>query len=98
VFLRGAPHLAVAHEPVQTGSSPINATIAASYFDLAAPVLGIGTCWAGLFQMVAAGSPELASLINLPAGHAIGGALMFGYPEYKSFRAPGRKASRVQWL
>lgn len=98
IFLRRAPHLAVAHQPVQRGMVPIDAVIAASYFDVAAPALGIGTCWAGLFQMAASATGEIHHLLNIPEGYAIGGALMFGYPRYQISGIPVRNESKVLWM
>lgn len=95
LILRGTPHLAVAHEPADRGS--INGVIAASYFEVTAPTLGIGTCWAGLFQMASA-SDELKKVLRLPAGHTVSGALMFGYPEYKTYKIPKRNAPKVLWM
>lgn len=97
-ILRNAPHLAVVHGPMQGPLGPTDGVIAATYFEVAAPAFGIGTCWAGLFQIASLVSPEFKAGLELPPGHSVAGALMFGYPEYKPSRIPKRNAGRVRWM
>lgn len=91
-----APHLAIAHGPILGSLGPINGVIAASYLEIAAPTFGIGTCWAGIFQMIVQSSEELKKGLGIPEGHSVTGALMFGYPEYKIQRIPRRLPAK--WL
>lgn len=56
--LRGAPALVVAMAPAEVMTGTVDVTIAQAYLDLYAPVLGLGTCWAGLLQGAMANAPE----------------------------------------
>lgn len=47
VICRGAPHLLFAHIPEGNPVASVDAIIALTHVDLAAPAFGIGTCWAG---------------------------------------------------
>ncbi len=47
-ILRNAPALAVAYSPKEASNGIVDLTLA--YFDLVAPTMGLGTCWAGLLQ------------------------------------------------
>ncbi len=93
-----APHLAVAHGPILGPLGCINGVIAASYLEIAAPAFGIGTFWAGIFQIIAESSEELKKGLAIPEEHSVTGALMFGYPEYKIHRIPRRLPAKVRWL
>lgn len=94
---RGAPCLVVAHGPAQNPMVSVNAVIALSYFDVAAPVFGLGTCWAGFVQMGAEASPAVREGLALPEGHAPQYAMMVGHPQYRYRRIPKRDALRVTW-
>lgn len=95
--LRSAPALVIAHAPKAYPLAQVDSTIALSAFDLAAPTVGLGTCWAGFFSMAAAQWPPLQELLALPEGHACFGALMVGYPKYEYHRLPTRKEAVVSW-
>lgn len=95
--LRGAPHLVVAHAPVEWAWSTVDCTIALSYFELAAVAHGVGTCWAGLLTRAAADCAPLAEALALPDDHRVFGALMFGYPKLCYRRIPQRREARVEW-
>jgi nitroreductase/NAD-dependent dihydropyrimidine dehydrogenase PreA subunit len=95
--LRGAPALVVAHAPKSYPLAQVDSTIALTHLDLAAPTVGLGTCWAGFFMMAAAQSPQLQELLALPEGHSCCGALMIGYPKYDYHRLPTRKEAVVSW-
>ncbi len=87
IVLRGAPHLVLAlHEAV----NPIgrdNGRYALTYAELYAPSLGLGSCWAGFFEMAAfANDPSLLNLLAIPEGKAIAGAIMMGEPKYRYHR------------
>jgi len=51
LILRDAPHVVMAHTPAPDPMGPGAATIAMTYFQLAAAALGLGTCWAGYLQI-----------------------------------------------
>jgi nitroreductase/NAD-dependent dihydropyrimidine dehydrogenase PreA subunit len=95
--LRGAPALVVAHAPKIYAMGQTDCTIALTYLEQAAPTLGFGTCWAGLFMMAADKWPPLQQALALPDGHACFGALMVGYPKYAYHRLPLRKKAVINW-
>jgi nitroreductase len=49
-ILRDAFGLIIATVPKGDNNGMVNLTLALSYLELAAPGLGLGTCWAGLLQ------------------------------------------------
>jgi len=95
--LRGAPALIIAHAPKAYSIAQVDSTIALTFFDLAAPAMGLGACWAGLFMMAAAQWPALQDALALPEGNTCCGALMVGYPKYDYHRLPTRKEAVVCW-
>lgn len=97
MILRGAPHLLIAHAPVQGFHPEIDCAIAITYAELMANACGLGTCWAGMFMTAAALYAPLAQELALPQGHNVYGALMIGYPKYKYKRIPQRKPAAVTW-
>jgi len=94
---RGAPHLLVAHIPAGPGSGPIDAIIALTYADLAAPAFGAGTCWAGFLSMAVPAWKPLRDALSLPEGRVYSYALMCGYPRFRPHRIPHRKPLMVEW-
>jgi nitroreductase/Pyruvate/2-oxoacid:ferredoxin oxidoreductase delta subunit len=84
IVLRGAPSLVLA---LYDGRNPIgrdNGRYALTYAELYAPSAGLGSCWAGFFEMAAfANCQPLLDLLDLPSGKAIAGAIMLGVPQYR---------------
>ena len=69
----------------------VDLTLALSYFDLLAPAMGLGTCWAGLLQGALLHLPSLKRLPEYRAKpHHY--PIMLGYPDAKYYRVPERKA------
>lgn len=97
VICRGAPHLLFAHIPEGNPVASIDAIIALTHVDVAAPAFGIGTCWAGFVAMAAASYEPLQKELSLPAGRKPAYAMMFGYPQYKIYGIPRRKPLEVTW-
>jgi len=64
---------------------------------LAAPSLGLGTCWAGYFTAAANFYPPLQEALALPQGHLPYGAAMVGYPKYGYQRMPPRNKPEITW-
>jgi nitroreductase/NAD-dependent dihydropyrimidine dehydrogenase PreA subunit len=93
----GAPHLIIAHGRRDNPVGFIDSVIAMTHLDLAAPVFGLGTCWAGFMQIALDASPELMNELKLPASHKSHYAMMVGYPKYRFLRAPKRDAAKVTW-
>jgi len=98
VILRGAPHLIVAMCDETFARGPENAHFAFAYAELMAPSLGVGTCWAGLFQGCAiSGYAPLLDILEIPAGKKVAGGLMAGFPIHKYYRLVGRNDLEVIW-
>ena len=98
VVCRAAPHVVVAHGLQSDRTAPAACTIAMTYLELAAPSLGLGTCWAGFFSAAAMFWPPLQKALGLPEGHMCYGAAMVGYPKYKYHRMPARNTPQVTWV
>ena len=96
---RRAPHIVVAHGPndLPIPASPTGCTIALTTLELAAPVYGLGACWAGYFNAAINNYPPMLEALRIPDNHDCHGAMMLGYPVYKSQRIPVRKAPRILW-
>jgi nitroreductase/NAD-dependent dihydropyrimidine dehydrogenase PreA subunit len=94
---RGAPHLIVAHAPREDRFAASSCTIALTYLDLAAPALGLGTCWAGYVHAAATFHPPLLDAIGLPDGHVPHGAMMVGFAATPYHRLPTRRPPRITW-
>lgn len=98
VILRDAPHLIVALAPKDFAIGEKNTRYSLTYAELFAPSLGLGTCWAGFFEMAAAaGYPPLYELLAVPADMTITGAIMAGYPAYRYHRLVDRNPLSVDW-
>jgi nitroreductase len=97
VICRGAPHLLFAHIPETNPQSSVDAIIALTHFDIAAPSFGIGTCWAGFVAAASREYPPLKEALDIPAGRLVAYAMMFGYPHYKVSGIPRRKPLQVTW-
>jgi nitroreductase len=97
-ILRDAPHLIVAHAPVELLTAPGSTLLSLEYVELYAQAFGVGTCWAGYTQMCAQDSPALQQFLKIPEGRSITGILMAGYPKYKYHRLPARNALDVAWF
>lgn len=96
-ILRSAPHLVVAYGLSTLPASQSSCFIALTYLELAAPSLGLGTCWAGYFTAAANFYPPLQEALALPEGHLSYGAAMVGYPRYRYRRMPPRNKPEITW-
>ena len=97
VVCRGAPHLLFAHIPDGNPIASVDAIIALTHFDVAAPAFGIGTCWAGFVSMAAMSYEPLQKELGLPTGRKCAYVMMFGQPQYKIYGIPRRKPLGVTW-
>ncbi len=98
VILRDAPHLIVALAAKNFPIGEKNTRYSLAYAELYAPSLGLGTCWAGFFEMCGfAGHPALYELLAIPADMAITGAIMAGYPRNRYQRLVDRNPLKVDW-
>jgi nitroreductase/NAD-dependent dihydropyrimidine dehydrogenase PreA subunit len=94
-ILRGAPALVVAMAPKEAINGMVDLTLALSYLDLFAPVLDLGTCWAGLLQGAMINSASVKKAVGIPEDYPYHYPLMLGYPAVKFYRLPERKAPKV---
>ena len=94
---RGAGALVVAYAPKSYMFAQVDATIALTFLDLAAPSLGLGTCWAGGLTTTAMHWPPLLQALAIPDEQAICGAMLLGYPKHQYHRLPLRKQPAVAW-
>ena len=95
--LRDAPALVVASAPRAASNGMVDVTLALSYFELAAPTLGLGTCWAGLLEGALLSSSAARKALGLSEGHPYHYPMMVGYPKAKYYRLPERKAPKITW-
>jgi len=96
-ILRDAPSLVVAYAPRAASNGMVDLTLALTYLDLAAPAMGLGTCWAGLLQGALLASPDLKQKLGLPAEYPYHYPMMLGYPKFKYHRLPERKTPKITW-
>jgi nitroreductase/NAD-dependent dihydropyrimidine dehydrogenase PreA subunit len=97
VICRDAPHLLIAHIPEGNPVASVDAIIALTHFDIAAPAFGIGTCWAGFVAGAAMYYEPLQKELSIPAGQKCAYVMMFGHPQYKVHGIPRRKPVEVTW-
>jgi nitroreductase len=75
----------------------MDSTICLTTFELIAFSQGIGTCWAGFFQMAASSWPPLQEALHLPEGHVLTAAMMAGYPRLRYQLLPQRQETQITW-
>lgn len=84
-ILRDAPVLVVAIGPkkdVYRTHDSGHSTL--TYAELYAPMLGLGTCWAGFFEHACeAEYKPLLEILGVPEDKVVAGALLMGYPAVK---------------
>ncbi len=95
---RGAPALVIAHAPKMYGLGPVDCTSALAYLDLAAPTVGLGTCWGGFFMLALHRWQPLREALAIPADNAAHGVMMVGYPKYRYHRLAPRNAPKIDWM
>jgi len=94
---RDAPHVVLNYGHKMNPTAPAACTIAMATLELAAPSLGLGTCWAGYFQVAAQHFPPMREALGLGDGQVCYSAMMLGYPKYKYYRMPTRNNLAVSW-
>lgn len=99
VILRDAPSLILGTASKDLKNGRQNTISQFTYMELFATSLGLGSCWAGLFEMCAfAEYVPLLDLINIPQDTIITGAVMVGYPKYKFQRLVNRNPLEVNFI
>ena len=92
---RNAPALVIAAAPEE--SSMVNPTILLTYLELAAPVLGLGACWAGLLMRGMLSLPALREMAGLSNRYPHYYPMMLGYPKHPYHRLPERNPPDIMW-
>jgi len=95
--LRDAPVLVIASSPKEAANGMVDVALALSYLELAAPTLGLGTCWAGLLQGALVSSSAAREALGLPKGHLYHYPMMIGRPKMRYYRLPERRPPRITW-
>lgn len=96
IVLRKAPVVVVTHGR-EGRLSQYASIIAITYLELAALPFGLGSCWAGFFNVAANDYQPLAEALALPRGHKTYSALMLGRPLYSYHRLPLRNKPSITW-
>ncbi|MBM4341013.1 MAG: 4Fe-4S dicluster domain-containing protein [Deltaproteobacteria bacterium] len=94
---RNAPCLMIAHAIESSQLARVDCILALAYAELIAPVLGLGTTWAGYMMNATISHRPLVEALKLPEGHKCFGIMMVGYPELKFVRMPLRNPPAVAW-
>ena len=98
-ILRKAPSFILAISENGLAKARDNTIFSLAYLELFAPALGLGSCWAGLFEMCAFSEYKpLLDLFRIPENYKITGAVMVGYPKYKFKRLVSRQPLNVMWM
>ncbi|MDT8716003.1 nitroreductase family protein [Clostridium sp. 19966] len=98
-ILRNAPNLILATAPKNFKNGRENTISQLTYAELYATSIGLGTCWAGLFEMCAFSNySPLLSLFNIPEDRGITGTIMVGYPKYKFKKIVDRNQLDVSFI
>lgn len=83
IVFRGAPAVIVAVGVRKMQTTRDSGHFCLAYAELFAPTLGLGTCWAGFFEMSTAEyRKEVYDILGLNEEQMVVGALMVGYPKY----------------
>lgn len=97
-ILRQAPVLILALADKDFVNGRQNAISQLSYLELYAPVIGLGSCWAGLLEKcVFSHYQPLLDVLSLPGTKAVVAAIMLGYPKYKFQKIPERNPLQVNY-
>ena len=97
VIFRHAPHVIVAHAPIDGISPEVDATIAASWLEIAAMASGYAACWCGYLMFALAAHPPVNAALGIPSGHRGYAALLFGRPATRVAQIPPRDMPPVHF-
>lgn len=99
IILRGAPHLVVTSAPRDSAYPPLeDAVIALTTMELYAQTIGVGTTWAGFVTGGLRSFPEIASIMNLPEGHAPLSCMLLGWSDVQYKRPAPRKDVPISFV
>lgn len=98
-IFHSAPNLIIATASKDFKNGRENTILSFAYLELFANTLGIGSAWAGLFEMCAFSNySPLLDLFKIPENKSITGAVMVGFPKYSFKRLVDRNPLDVTWL
>ena len=97
VVSRGCAALVLTNGGTKDPFADAACKIAMTFFDLAVPSMGLGSCWNGYFSRAACVWPPLKKALGLSDRMTNYGAMMVGYPKFKYPRMPARNAPRITW-
>jgi nitroreductase/NAD-dependent dihydropyrimidine dehydrogenase PreA subunit len=97
MILRGAPALIIASAPKESAFGLVDLSLALSYLELMAPMLGLGTCWAGLLEGALLQWPPARELLGLSDDRPYHYPMMLGYPVSRYLRLPQRRRPKITW-
>jgi nitroreductase len=83
--------------PKDERTAPPAAMIAIAQIQVAAPALGLGTCFTGSINTAAQGYPPMIEMLGIPAGFVPFGTFVIGYPAELYFRIPLKKPTNISW-
>ncbi|MDD3236757.1 MAG: nitroreductase family protein [Candidatus Gastranaerophilales bacterium] len=96
VIFQGAPHMLVVSVPNDAPCKTIDPTIAASYFELYAQSLGLGTLWCGFAEICIRLFPELNKKLEISKGYKATRVILFGPTPLRYARATQPDASIIK--
>ncbi len=90
ILFRNAPSVLIAYAPAEFYTAIVDVSIALTIFDLAAPLYGIGACWAGFLMNLANQDRHMTSRLNIAEGNKILGVLLIGHSDMDYVATPNR--------
>lgn len=83
-ILRNAPSIIISLADKDFYNGRENSIFSLTYLELYAPSLGLGSCWAGVFELCARSEDSpMNKLLHIPEEKKITGCVMVGYPKHK---------------
>jgi len=101
IVFRGCSQLLLALSEKSNERGGQNAQFSLTYIALLAPTMGIGTCWAGIFERLATNDKYNGALLeelSIPSNKTIRGAMMIGLPDVKYRRLVERDPLDITWI
>lgn len=96
ILFRKAPAVLIAYAPEEFYTAIVDVSIALTIFDLAAPLYGIGACWAGFLMNLANQNSHMSTHLNIPQGNKILGVLLVGHSDISYVSTPNRNNPRLK--
>lgn len=97
LVFRNAPSVILGMVNKDARNGLVDTTIALTYLDLAAPKLGLGTCWAGLLQGAMMNYPPVKEVMGISDNYPFHYPMMVGYNKVKYYRMVERKEPQISW-